>query len=193
LNSWFDFDGDGTLDVYSITAIAGPGGYTPPGLPVTSAADILLSEVGVYTLTFNVPGTVTDKLTTSLYSRFRYAAQPQATGDIRRRDLAAGGEVEDYVLLSLGDLVWLDDGAGGGVANDGVLNGSEAGIENVILRLLDGDGNAVLDGAGNEITTTTDADGRYRFTGLTPGDYRVEVVSDNFSAGGPLAGLPVIG
>jgi serine-aspartate repeat-containing protein C/D/E len=46
----------------------------------------------------------------------------------------------------------------------------------------------VLDGSGNAITTTTDADGRYRFTGLVPGDYRVEVLSDNFTLGGPLFG-----
>jgi hypothetical protein len=93
-------------------------------------------------------------------------------------------------LLSLGDLVWLDDGTGfGGVANDGALNGTEAGIEGVVLQLLDGIGSPVLDGSGSAITTTTDAGGWYRFTGLVPGDYRVEVLSDNFSPGGPLAGL----
>jgi hypothetical protein len=100
LNSWFDFNGDGTLDSYTITAIAGPGGYTPPGLPITSAADILLSEVGAYTLTFNVPGTVTDKLTTSLYSRHRFA--PTAGEGNTPSGLAVGGEVEDYVLAEPG-------------------------------------------------------------------------------------------
>jgi len=181
LNSWFDFDGDGALDVYTITAISGPVSIATP---ITSATDIYLSATGDYTITLQVPDVV---ISSSLYSRFRYTSNPgEATTP---EGLAASGEVEDYVLLSLGDLVWRDDGSGGGVADDGIHQSGEPVISNVVLVLLDSTGITVTDGAGNAITTTTDAAGRYLFSGLAAGDYRVEVAASNFQAGGPLAGL----
>ena len=81
-------------------------------------------------------------------------------------------------------------GANGGTANDGVYdNGLEQPIPGVVLSLLDNSGNVITDAAGNAITTTTDTNGRYQFTGLNPGNYRVEVISGNFANGQPLAGL----
>ncbi|PDV99309.1 SdrD B-like domain-containing protein, partial [Candidatus Chloroploca asiatica] len=71
--------------------------------------------------------------------------------------------------MSLGNLVWLDNGAGGGTANDGLRTGSEPGIADVTVRLFAADGRTEL------LTTTTDVDGRYLFTGLVEGTYIVEV------------------
>ncbi|MEL6656096.1 MAG: SdrD B-like domain-containing protein [Bacteroidota bacterium] len=62
---------------------------------------------------------------------------------------------------SLGDFVWEDLDA------DGIQDAGEPGIEGVTVMLLDGDGN-MLD------QTTTDANGFYEFTDLTPGDYIVK-------------------
>ena len=73
------------------------------------------------------------------------------------------------VLVSLGNLVWRDDD------NNGVQNGTEPGIANVPVELLDGAGNPVLDGGGNPITTTTDGNGNYLFPNLNPGVYRVRI------------------
>ncbi len=176
LNSWFDFDGDGNLDTFTITGING----NPVNL--ASNSDIFLDTPGgVYTLTFTVPDV---PISSSLYSRFRYTTNPNEART--PTGFAPSGEVEDYVLLSLGNLVWLDDGAGGGERDNGLVDGSEIGLPGVVLELRDGSGNPLLDGAGNPITTTTDSNGRYLFTGLTPGDYRVFIPPSNFGPGSPL-------
>ena len=49
-------------------------------------------------------------------------------------------------------------------------------FEGVTVRLLDADGNPVKDSSGADITTKTDADGKYTFTRLPLGSYKVEVV-----------------
>ena len=75
------------------------------------------------------------------------------------------------IPAGLGDLVWYDLDA------DGVQDAGEPGAPGVTVRLLDGGGNV-------SATTQTDATGNYGFPGLTPGDYRIEVVlpaGDSFS------------
>ncbi|MFD2329970.1 SdrD B-like domain-containing protein [Cohnella sp. GCM10020058] len=70
-------------------------------------------------------------------------------------------------LASLGDIVWHD-------ANDnGFQDVGEIGFAGAKVNLLDGSGNPVLKG-GVPVTTTTDLDGRYKFTKLVPGDYIVQ-------------------
>jgi protocatechuate 3,4-dioxygenase beta subunit len=64
--------------------------------------------------------------------------------------------------VSVGDLVWFD------ADRDGVQDAGEPGIAGVTVRLLDEDG--VLVGS-----TTTDAEGRYRFDGLPYGTYTAVV------------------
>ncbi|TVR19378.1 MAG: hypothetical protein EA396_12765, partial [Anaerolineaceae bacterium] len=95
----------------------------------------------------------------------------------------------DETFMSIGNRVWLDDGAGGGTRNDGIQNGDEAGIEDVTVQLFraDTDGNptgAVLQ------TTTTDEDGYYLFDNLVPGRYVVVIPPSNFNTPtAPLYGL----
>jgi hypothetical protein len=94
-----------------------------------------------------------------------------------------------YQPLSLGNRVWLDNGAGGGIANNGRLDGSEPGVANVLVRLLNDAGAPILGANGQPLTTRTDGQGYYFFTNLLPGNYVVLIDTSNFAASGPLAGL----
>jgi protocatechuate 3,4-dioxygenase beta subunit len=78
---------------------------------------------------------------------------------------------------SLGNRVWFD------ADDDGQLDPGEIGLAGVAVRLLDGAGTTVLS------TTTTVANGCYRFDNLLAGNYVVEIAAGNFNAGGPLAGM----
>ncbi len=87
-------------------------------------------------------------------------------------DNDAGVRNSDPMTAELGDTVWLDT-FGDGILNDEALDpffsGAEQGVEGVTVHLLASDG-AVLD------QQVTDADGKYLFTGLAAGDYKVGFV-----------------
>ncbi len=68
-----------------------------------------------------------------------------------------------YQMASIGDKIWLD------INRDGTQQVEELGIADVQINLL----NSVGDTVAN---TSSDADGLYSFTGLTPASYRIEVV-----------------
>ncbi|TAE54679.1 MAG: hypothetical protein EAZ87_21690, partial [Nostocales cyanobacterium] len=68
-------------------------------------------------------------------------------------------------LASLGDFVWHDLNA------DGIQDANEPGIAGATVKLINPVTGTVL------ATTTTDADGKYSFEGLTPGDYKVQFVT----------------
>jgi hypothetical protein len=80
----------------------------------------------------------------------------------------------DMPTFSIGNRVFADNGAGGGTANNGIQDGAEPGIANVLMKLY------AADGSGNPTgsvlaTTNTDANGYYRFDGLFAGTYVVVV------------------
>ncbi|MBC7262677.1 MAG: hypothetical protein H5T63_11780, partial [Chloroflexi bacterium] len=152
LNAWVDFNGNGSFDAGEQMALDTP------------------LVVGANAITFLVPATATGVE----YSRFRFTTgSGQATTPI---GFAPNGEVEDYVLASLGDYVWLDDN-GNGLQDDG-----NTGVNGVVVSLLDGSGNPVRDANGNPITTTTKNHpvtgnpGWYEFPGLPAGSYSVSFV-----------------
>ena len=90
---------------------------------------------------------------------------------------------------SLGNRVWLDDGTGGGGADNGIQDGAEVGIANVVVNLYrDDNGDNIPDGP-ILATVTTDADGYYRFDNLRAGGYVVEIPAANFNSGNPLFSL----
>ncbi len=76
------------------------------------------------------------------------------------------------------DRIWLDDGAGGGTADDGGQNGGESGIGGVTVALLDASGNVIA-------TTTSDASGDFRFSGVPGGARYSWQITDQY---GVLAG-----
>ncbi|MCP4542246.1 MAG: DUF11 domain-containing protein [Chloroflexi bacterium] len=175
LNAWIDFDGDGILDMIAVIAI--------DGTPIATTINDVFLSAGTHTFTINVPNVT---IANSVYSRFRFTSY-DPSGGLSYTGLASDGEVEDYVLMSLGNFVWLDDGSGGGTFNDGALNGSETGISNVAVELYQ---TGQTPGVDAPITTTaTDASGYYIFTGLTPGIYVVHIPASEFGDGEPLKGL----
>ena len=72
--------------------------------------------------------------------------------------------------VKIGDYVWND------ANNDGIQDTTEKPIKDVVVKLLDKDGNPVKDRDGKEIKATTDADGKYLFE-VAPGEYKVEIVA----------------
>lgn len=163
LNAWFDWNNNGSL------GDAGETIFTDE--PLTA---------GNNTLTINIPAGISPA---SLYARFRFtSATGQATTPTGQ---APDGEIEDYVLLSLGDTVWFDNGAG--TANDGVLNGGETGIPLVDVELYR---NTQTPGTDTPIAIdTTDGSGNYFFYGLPPGNYVVHIPAAEFGTGATLEGL----
>ncbi len=71
-----------------------------------------------------------------------------------------------YQKAAIGDRVWLDCDA------DGIQDVNEVGVAGVVVKLLDAAGNVIA-------STTTDYQGNYLFSNLTPGDYAVQVVAPN--------------
>ncbi|GAB4543351.1 MAG: hypothetical protein Fur002_15210 [Anaerolineales bacterium] len=94
------------------------------------------------------------------------------------------------VPFSIGNFVWKDDGANGGVINNGIFeDGKESGAADVLVNLYrDGNGNGVPEAAELIRTDTTDTNGFYLFDNLDPGKYYVQIDKTNFASGGALAG-----
>jgi len=78
-----------------------------------------------------------------------------------------------YEPASLGDFVFLDEDA------DGIQDPGEEGVKDVTVNLKDEDGNIIA-------TTTTDENGFYQFTGLTPDTYSVQFILPDGSTFSPL-------
>ncbi|MCX8056048.1 MAG: CIA30 family protein, partial [Ignavibacteria bacterium] len=71
-----------------------------------------------------------------------------------------------YKRGSIGDFVWND------LDMDGIQDPNEPGLENIIVKLYDCAGNFIAQ-------TVTDSLGKYSFTNLLPGSYKIEVVLPN--------------
>lgn len=140
-----------------------------PGAAMTCTLTGIASTLGQYTNTAIVTGTPT------LYPTER----------------VTDTDPSHYLTrpFSLGNRVWLDNGSGGGITNDGVQNGGEVGIGGVVVNLLDGNGAPVLDANNQPISTVTSANGCYLFDNLRQGDYIVEIAAENFAPGQPLTNL----
>jgi uncharacterized repeat protein (TIGR01451 family) len=89
-----------------------------------------------------------------------------------------------FYTASLGNTVWIDDGAGGGVFNNGVQDGGETGLAGATVRLFTDDGSVEIRVGPDGILGTTDdaaggvttpASGAYAFAALPQGDYVVRV------------------
>jgi hypothetical protein len=156
LNAWIDFNSDGDFD--------DPGEWIATDLDLASGVNLLAG--------IPVPADATG----SMAARFRITNAVGQGGDSPTGP-AATGEVEDTVLAAIGGSVWNDSDG------DGVQDAGEPPVAGVTVHLVAPDGfTFVVDGAGDPITATTDANGEYQFYGLPtadnsglpdPGQYRV--------------------
>ena len=77
-----------------------------------------------------------------------------------------------YRTSSIGDVVWVDTNG------SGVRDAGENGVAGAVLRLVDALGVRAVDASGTSIADqTTTGSGAYAFTNLSPGNYRVVVVT----------------
>ena len=118
---------------------------------------------GPRTFTHNATIAIPVSASGSYFMRVRLGPNTNPTNNT-----AAYGEVEDhqFTITSLGSLSGV---VGVDTNGDGIADLFESGVT---LTLRDSSGNVVLVG-GNPVTTTTDANGAYTFTGLVPGSYQV--------------------
>jgi len=173
LNAFFDFNNNGSFAdageaLTELTVVVPGGGSTTVNLSVPVPAG---ATTGV-----------------NLGARFRIST----AGGLTSVGLAADGEVEDYVVqvqtsVRLGNRVWLDNGAGGGTSDDGLITGTEAGINGVTVTVYAAD--AAGYATGSVLRTTTTASGGYYGFNLPPGDYVVVIPASNFGSGQPLFNL----
>ncbi|MEW6196070.1 MAG: SdrD B-like domain-containing protein [Bacteroidota bacterium] len=87
----------------------------------------------------------------------------------------AGIYEEEECMNKIGDFIWHD------MDTDGIQDTDEPGLANVVVELLDAQGNLLQ-------TTTTDTNGYYFFDNLPNGTYKVRVAASNFTGSGVLAG-----
>lgn len=100
-----------------------------------------------------------------------------STGFAVSRDMLIDGDRDptlDFgfvaVGVSVGNFVWFD------ANNNGIQDSGEQPIAGAVLSITDMNGNPVRDLAGRLVgSQTTGADGRYLFTNLPPGQYRVTI------------------
>jgi hypothetical protein len=114
---------------------------------------------------------------------------PGATGIQGNNDVSnATGTTLDPTLdfgfigqVAIGNTLWLDNGAGGGIPANGMRDGTESGIAGVTVQLYTASG-------GYLAATTSDANGHYQFDQLHPGSYSLFIPPTQFQPGGKLAG-----
>ena len=159
-----DTDNDGLIDdVVGITTTSADGSYLFPSLAPGVEYKVMFSQPGGF----------------DGVSPRQAGNDPSIDSDGLMSDVVvlASGEFNPTIdagffkTAGLGDFVF-EDTNGNGIQDSG-----EAGVSGVEVQLQNPDGTPVTDGNGDPITTTTDADGEYAFTGLTPGEYKVTFVA----------------
>ncbi|MEM6793631.1 MAG: SdrD B-like domain-containing protein [Acidobacteriota bacterium] len=193
---WLDIDGDGLQDVgepglanVQVTLFdAGPDGVVGGGDDI--AIDGTLTDAfGLYLFTDLPPGNFYVDVTDATVPT-GLTLSPGSVDPAPIVALPAGGTDLDSdfgytnaaaTTAVVGDTVWIDDDS------DGLQDPGEQGAAGVTLELRSPGTDGVLGTVDDvvEATTTTNADGRYLFTGVAPGDYAVAVTD----TGGVLTGF----
>ena len=189
---WEDVNGNGVRDVGD----AGVDAVTVrlldnSGNPVLNAGIPMQTTTaggGIYTFGSIVPGTYRIGIVKPAGWAFTILNSSSAT-DLTDSDIARATGISDPVTLisdqtdnsvdggmyrtsQIGDLVWVDTN-GSGVRDTG-----ENGVAGAVLRLVDTLGVRAIDASGTSIADqTTNGSGAYTFGNLSPGNYRVVVVT----------------
>jgi serine-aspartate repeat-containing protein C/D/E len=158
---WLDTDRDGIHD----TGEPGLAGITVTLLDADGnvLATTVTDADGKYLFTGLEPGEYTTKITVPP----GYVASTAIEQDSALLTTDGASDLTlDFglypVLVSVGDFVWLD------TDRDGIHDTGELGLAGITVTLLDADGNVLA-------TTVTDADGKYLFDGLEPGEYTTKI------------------
>lgn len=157
-------DGDPVTDIYgqlvAPTVTDGDGNYLFENLP-------LGQYIVVVDLSSVLPGLTATTLTSATSAAL-------STHDAKDLSLDFGFTAP---FVTVGDLVWLDENADGlqGLSDpDDPMSPMEPGIPGVTLTITDAAGDPVTDVFGRLVgPVVTDADGKYEFTYLPPGEYTV--------------------
>ena len=141
------------LATYSAGACQAPALLAVPADTTTGAYTLGLVDAGTYCLVLDDNATLSDIVAgrpsgtvgTEAASGIRLLTVPPTTS-------VAAQNFGLYAGSSISGRVFADNGAGGGTANDGVVNGSESGVANATVDVLSGATTvttAVTDGSGN--------------------------------------------
>jgi hypothetical protein len=163
-----------TVDLYADTN----GDGVPDGSPIASAVTdasgaylftgIAANGANDYVVTMNTGQSGLTGYTATTATLFYYANLPSGATRVD----ADFGFRNPSSTFTITDGVWLDNGAGGGTANDGIKNGTEAGIAGVTVSLLNGSGSIIA-------STSTAPDGTFSFSGVPGGaNYRWRITDD---------------
>ncbi len=171
---WADLNGDGTFGLVATTTTDADGNYLFEKLPADGVIDY---QVRVDTTDPDIPSSGTGS---------SYVSTAETIVDVD--NLADGASFLDAdfgfgPLASIGDTVYWD------ANQNGTQDADETGISGVTVTLIPPAGVDLGNGDGVAITTTTNADGKYLFEDLPPGDYTVQVNTNS----GNLNGEPQTG
>ncbi|MFZ2521001.1 MAG: DNRLRE domain-containing protein, partial [Anaerolineae bacterium] len=164
-----DWDGDGSQDpedegLSGVTVNLYAGACPPSGGPLASATTDANGNYLFSGLTTPASFCV-DPLAPAGYTSTTPPEPRTVTLTANQTNLTADFGFQPGGVASIGDKVFDD------VANDGVFNGADVGIDGVTVTLYeDTNGNGVIDPGQDALigTTTTSGGGNYSFTGLDP-------------------------
>ena len=165
---WADLDGDGVQDPTE-PGLAGVQVCANPGSRCATTDALGKYLIGGLTngTSYNVtltPGTIPAGYAPTTPTTLAVTATTAGT-------LTADFGLQPPGTATIGDTVWLD------ANNNGSLDGTESGLPGITVKLyIDQNNNGSVDGGDTLIqTATTDASGKYLFSGLNPDDYLVQV------------------
>lgn len=186
---WLDSDGDGVQDAGEpglanvvVELKDGAGNpidsdpFTPGIQPTTTTTNqngnYLFSDVPAGTYQVDIISGIPGGLTPSAGTNDPSANFILAAGE-SKLDVDFGYKNSSALTAVIGDFVWSDDNA------NGIQDPGEPGIAGVSLTLKGPGADGIL-GTGDDTTAATaftGPDGHYYFTGVTPGDYIVDVTT----------------
>jgi hypothetical protein len=143
---------------------------------------VTATDPGNDTLSFSIVGgtgvaafaidSATGQITVANASLLDFETTPTLTLSVQVID-GDGGLATALVTVNLVDLASISGVVFVDVNQNGVFDANEPGIDGVVVKLLDQNGNAVLDEFGQPITETTSSGGLYIFDDLEPGIYQL--------------------
>ena len=162
-----DLNGDGVTDYTLTTTTGAQGAYSFTNIPGTSNVKIIVDTTTLpspgYDQVFDVDNTLDNQTTIT-----------NLGANVTGRDFGYRG------VIRVGNRVWLDNGAGGGTGNDGLQNGTEPGMTNVVVQVFAADPVWGTPYGSALATAITDTNGYYAFY-LNAGDYVIVIPSTNFA------------